>query len=331
MIGRARFAFGNARIRARKSRLLATGALVALTAADRPSLTVESWRDIDPGDDAGAVLGIAYARLIDDYTMTIRAYPAGAPLIRALVRLHEVENVKLAWRAALRGVAACEWHAQWRPMGLLESVRRNRCTVSSLPQLIAALCATPFDAVAAAAWRAHGSDGAAAEMTIDRWASAAVAAEAAALPPSESIAARLAAAVVCERDAAVLGRAIATLGIAPTAAMRMTSWLGVALPPAGVHRLLTWSSAGGAPLALPRALSPQRRVVADFDQLRQALRAGRRAACRQAFLGDPYSLGPAIALLLLREDETRALVSLAELRAARASTADAARVLDFDG
>lgn len=332
MSATARLAYGNARVRARKSRLIPSAVLVALAAAERPDLTIEGWHDVASDADAASLVALVYTRLTGDYDAVIRAYPTNAAVLRALARLHELENVKLAWRAAAHGVEPARWQALWRPMGPVETVSRNRCTpVSTLQQLAAALSRTPFDGIARLVLQAHAADLSAAEMAFDRWGSHALVAAADALPRREHAARDLVCAVVCERDAAVLERAVGPLGVAPQGAIRTTSMLGGALGAAGVRLLAEWGSDGGAPLALPRRLSADRRPVRTFAELRRAIHAARRAACHRVFLGDPFSLAPAIALVLLREDEARALISMGELRARHASTADAARVLDCDG
>jgi vacuolar-type H+-ATPase subunit C/Vma6 len=332
MSATAGLAYGNARVRARKSHLVSPAVLVALGAADRPELTIDLWRDIESDADAVSLIALAYARLTDDYDAVIRAYPTGATVLRALARLHELENVKVAWRAAVYGVEPARWQSLWRPMGPLETVSRSSCTsVSSLPQLAAALSGTPFEGIAGVALRAHPADLAAAEMAFDHWGSRTLVTAADALPRREHAARDLVRDVVCERDVAVLERAVGPLGVAAQVAIRMTPTLGGLLGAAAVPLLAEWSGGTGRPLAMPRRLSSDRRPVRTFVELRRAIRVARRAACRRVFWGDPFSLAPAIALVLLREDEVRALISIGELRARHRSTAEAARVLDFDG
>ncbi|MBI3403045.1 MAG: V-type ATPase subunit [Acidobacteria bacterium] len=292
----AGFAYGNARVRARKSRLVPAPVLRSLVTADQPALTVEGWRDLASAADAPALLALVYGRLIGDYVMAIRAFPAARAVLQALARLHELENLKLAWRAVLRRAPPAAWRDAWRPMGALETVRRQECdAVATVRQLAAVLGATPYAAIAHRVAAAHADDLAAAELTLDRWGSGALAAAALALPPRERRARDLACLVVRERDAAMMVRAIRVLGVDPLLAPRMCA----------------------LPVREPRG---ERRI-----------RAARRLACRRAFFGDPFTLAPPLALVLAREDEARTLLSVAELRARRATPAMAARVLDFDG
>ena len=292
----ASLAYGHARVRARKSRLVPAAVLRSLVAADQPSLTVDGWRDLRGDADAPALLALVYARLIGDYVMTIRAFPAARAVLDALARLHEIENVKLAWRAVVHHAPPDAWHDAWRPMGALETVRRQDCdAITTLHQLLGVLGVTPYARIARGVMAAHAGDPAAAELAFDRWGSSAVATAALALPRREHAARGLACLVVRERDAAIMERAIHVLGVAPELAPRMCA----------------------LPAGEPRG---ERRI-----------RAARRLACRRAFLGDPFTLAPPLALMLMREDEARALLSVAELRARHATPAIALGVLDFDG
>jgi vacuolar-type H+-ATPase subunit C/Vma6 len=328
----AQLAYGNARVRARKSRLIPPAVLVALATAERPDRTVDGWRDLGSDADAVSLAALVYWRLTDDYAALIRAYRAAASVLHALARLHELENIKLAWRAMTDGASPDRWHSLWRPMGPMETVSLSRCaSASSFDQLIAATSGTPFEAIAAGVQRAHPGDLAAAELAFDRWGSQAVVAAAGALPRREDAARRLIVDVVCERDVAVIERARGPLATSPHVAMRMASVLSEVLDAAALRELSQWSGEGGAPVVLPRRLSAPRRSVNTFVALRRAIRAARRTACERAFRGNPFSLAPAVALVLLREDEGRALLSIGELRVRHASTADAVRVIELEG
>ncbi|MFI5177983.1 MAG: V0D/AC39 family V-type ATPase subunit [Vicinamibacterales bacterium] len=316
MTNPSHLAYGYARVRARKSRLLPSAVLAALATADQPALTVGAWRDLDEESDAAALASIVYARLVSDYVVAIRAYPAAADLLRALARLHEVENVKLAWRAVTGAVPAREWRECWRPLGPLERVARAACeTAGSLRQLAAVMRRTPFAVIAAAVLDAHGEDLAAAEVAFDRWGSSAVVDAARALPRAESAARDLAFHVVRERDVMLMARAVGPLGLAPEAALRMTAVMAAESGPARMRRLV-------------EHLADRSPSLTD---LRRQVRVARRLACRRAFLGNPFCLAPPIALVMLREDEARALFTVAELRARRLQAAAAARLLNLDG
>jgi vacuolar-type H+-ATPase subunit C/Vma6 len=332
MTSTARLAYGNARVHARKSRLIAPAILVALATAERPDRTIEGWRDLESDADAVSLAQLAFGRLADDYAALIRAYPSGAAVLSALARLQELENVKLAWRAVTYRAQPAQWHSLWRPMGLMETLSLSRCaSAASFDQLVAAMSGTRFGDVSAGVLRAHPGDLAAAELAFDRWGSHVVVAAARALSRREDVARCLVYTVVYERDVAVIERARGSLAASPHVAMRMASVLGELLDASSVRVLSQWVGEGGAPLTLPRQLSPRRRSVNTFAALRRAIRVARRTACRRAFRGQPFSLAPAVALVLLREDEARALVSIGELRARHASTADVVRVIDVEG
>ncbi|HUJ13248.1 MAG TPA: V-type ATPase subunit [Vicinamibacterales bacterium] len=214
-------AFGYARARAWKSRLLTRDEvlpLLALTDSERIR------RSIEP----------PFAKLMRIY----QRWPM--PLTRAMLRLHEIENVKLLWRATARGK-----HADprlWIPLGSLATVRNERAF--TLRDLVDAVAKTPYAKIANDVLRASRDDIAAAELAFDRWASRQLLDEARKLPRRESLARQLIEAFVAKRDA---------------------------------------------------------RQPLDLTRL-----------CRRAFRGDPFTLAPVIALILLTEAEVRAVRGLIE-------------------
>jgi len=204
---RARLAFVNARMRARKAQLLDGGDLLRLAEADRPAVLVDGWSDLTREGDASAVLAVVYRRLVAEYAMAIRACPDAAPAIAALLRMHEVENVKLAWRAVVRRAATgedgSEWTTAWRPMAPLETVSREACrAASTVTALVDVLKPSPYRAIADSVARAHADDLAAAERAIDRWAAASLDAARDALPAREAAARALLALASRRRDGA---------------------------------------------------------------------------------------------------------------------------------
>lgn len=325
-------AYGYARARARKSRVIPAAVLVGLVTADQPALTIPGWRDVEDDHDAAALASLLYARLIDDCVTMIRAYPAARRVLLALARLHELENVKLAWRAALGSIPPAEWRDCWRPMGALETISRTVCEATSSPQHVArAFVGTPYEAIAKVVSSAHPGDLAAAEIAFDRWGSRELADATRALPEPEGAARDLLWRIVRERDTALMERAVGPLGLAPESAARMTTILAGELGAAGIRRFAEWSAESGAPMPLPPRITGSRSPVRTFAEVLSRMRASRRKACRRVFLGPPFCLAPPIALVLLREDEVRGLLSVAELRARRAPADVAARVLDLDG
>ena len=174
-------------------------------------------------------------RMLRVYATAIRGYPHGAPLFRALLQLHEIENVKLEWR-------------------------RRRGTPNDF-------ASTPFAQIVKTVARAHGKDIAAAELAFDRWASQQLLDEARRLPRREVLARRLVELVVRERDAEIVRRG--------------AKWYGL-------------TSVSG--------------IAEDVMSLRRE----RLRRCRRAFVGSPFLLAPAVAVILLAEEEVRAVRALVE-------------------
>ena len=290
MTAAARRAYAQARTRARRGSILPPDAVTGLAAVEAVS-SIPGWRDPGVADDGSAVVALVYARLVDDYALVIRTYPEAREALTALLRLHEIENVKLLWRAAVGGLPSSRWRPAWRPLGRLESVGADALPPRfAAADLAAALVRTPYGRIADRVLRAHGGDIAAAEVAFDRFASEAVASARARLPASERSARELLRLVLARRDAAIFQRATTTLGIAPDAAVSMT--------------------------VLGR--TPSRRPTD----------ASRRVLCGRVFAQEPFSLAVPIALVLRREDERRRLLTLAELRARLASPADVRRALE---
>lgn len=207
---RARLAYVNARMRARKARLLTRDDLVRLALSDNPTGFVPGWRDLAPDRDAADVLVLVYQRLTAEYAMAIAACPDARAPILALVRLHEIENVKLVWRAIVRGADAAAWTASWRPLGPLATVSRETCAgAATLRSLVEMLTGTPYAEAAATIARAHPTDLGAAEAAMDRWSAADLARAAATMPKREGTSRVLLSLAGRQRDAAVRARCAA--------------------------------------------------------------------------------------------------------------------------
>jgi hypothetical protein len=291
----AAFAFGQARIRARKSRL--PGPADALV---RPPEGVAERRS-------------RFAALVGDYAMVLRSFPCGHGLVRALLGLHEIENLKLGWRARQRGLPPERWTHLWRPLGRLGTLRLEHWRDSvSLSEALATV-APPFAKVAAAVHAAHGERPADAELAFDRWASRRLLEEADAVGRGESVAGALVTALVRERDLDLVRRARAfgmSGDLAAAAAVALPAEIGMG----PLRSLAAWTAADGPLFAtLPPALL--RRVggrPVGWDDLVTLLRRARRLLCARAFRQAPFHLGGAVAYLLLREEEERSWTALAE-------------------
>ena len=134
---------------------------------------------------------------------------------------------------------------------------------------------TPYAAITAAVAAAHGSDIAAAELAFDRWASERLLAAARTLPKEERLTRRLLENVIRERDQQIIRRGEKWYGLSPSA-------------------------------AAARALLS--RHLESVEELRRE----RLLLCRRAFIGSPFALAPAVALLLLADEEARAVTALTE-------------------
>lgn len=312
----ARFAFGNTRVRAMKSRLLRPEDAAALrTAAARGALSAFFQEIVGiEADDAADIFKLLLGRLVADYETVLRSYPSGTDVFLALVRLHEVENLKLAWRALTHAHPAERWLPCWRPLGRLEAIGRDGWhEAGSLRQAVALLRRTDYEEVAAAVFRRHEADPPAAELAFDRWASTRLLEAARALPPQERTARDLVLGLVRERDFEVLFRGVRSYGLAPDLVLGAAVLLPTELRYDDLRLLAEWTPEWGSLAALlPQGLLRDTSGIADRDAFRRALRSARRHACLRAFMQQPFQLGPAVAFLLLREEEVRSLTALAE-------------------
>lgn len=196
MTSRGALAYAHARMRGRKSRLLTRADAAPLfTAGDAASMhrALAALEVEDP-----------LRRLLSVYATAIRADPRGAPLFRALLRLHELENVKLLWRVTARHGPPEALARLWLDLGPLATVAKTN--PANVHELAEALAHTPYGATAKTAARVHGDDVAAAELAFDRWASQQLLDEARRLPRREAQARRLIEDVVRERDAQLVQR-----------------------------------------------------------------------------------------------------------------------------
>lgn len=255
MNGRGGIAYAHARMLAWKSRLLTRTEAAPLFAATNAA---EMQRAV-----AALELRDPLARLLHVYGMAIGGYPRGAALFRALLRLREIENVKLLWRLTSRPSRREALDRLWIDLGALATV--PQLDAAAPAALAEGLRATPYESIAATVARVHGSDVAAAELAFDRWASQRLGEEARRLPASETLSRRLVESVVRERDGQL--------------AVRGARWYGLATVPS-----------------------------AELDVV--ALRRERIRLCRRAFVGNPFLLAPALAVVLLAEEEVRAVAAL---------------------
>jgi hypothetical protein len=293
-----RFSRGYVHTRTLKARLW--------TALDRPMLLRAG---IDPeGRPLKAAPADVYPPLVGWYVALIRAYPSARDVFMALLGLHEIENIKLLWRAAVRRrPVATEC---WRPLGPLSAISRDAW--SGTPEdLIERLAHTPYGSITLGMLRGGRVDLPTVELGLDRWALLALRDEALSLPDSERTATGLLVAVIRERDLDVLRRGV-SFGLDPDIVAKSTVVLSRENGIAALAETAIWTPSSG-PLwrHLPAKLARAAGEVADWDSAVEALRRARLRACQRAFFGWPYQLAPAVATLLLREEQARGTMSIA--------------------
>lgn len=319
---RGRIAFANARVRALKSRLFG---------AEFPSRAGASRVSQRVGDPASlaTLADHRFAELIEWYACVLDSYPEGHDLFFALLRRHEIENVKLAWRVVARRHPPARGARAWLPMGELETFSRDSMSeCRSLPALVGALGTTPYAAIAAEMVRAHPADALAAELGLDAWVSRAIVDAASALPAAVVRAREIALAIVRDRDLEVVRRAAGREWPGGGAIAAALAVWPHELKPAELRRLASWTTEEG-PLwtHLPRRFTSRGSRPADWEALKLAWRIERRELCRRAFLDQPFSVAPAVALLILKEEEVRGLGALAESTDSTETAAACARAL----
>ena len=272
-------AYGQARARARGAAILSEPAAIAMAGA--AAITrIAGWRDLGPNDDGSATLAVVYSRLIDDHVVMRRAYPEARTALAALLQLHELENLKLLWRAAVRGTAEAEWRGSWRPLGVLQTIPLDSFAGPlTLASLTGTLQATRYGELAAATRQAHGQDVAAAELAIDRFGTASLVSAHDRLSQRERSARRLLRAVIDHRNARLEERTSTTVG----------------------------------------RLDQSRRLDS---------RTPITVLARRVLALEPFSLAVPVALILMREEEGRRLVTLSEVRARHLPAVAARRAME---
>lgn len=319
-----RHAYGNARLRAMKSRLLtAEDGGLCRAAASAPALGAALG--FPAAASLQAIDAAGFSGLLADYATVMRAYPSGGPVWQALLARLEVENLKLGWRARARSLPASGWVRLWRPFGRLERLPLAAWSESgSLREAVLRTADTLYGGIAREVLRTRERDLPGADLAIDRWAWAAVARAARMLPRRERAARDLALARVRERDLDTLRRGCATHAMTPDVAVAATVELPEEAPPGAWKELASRAPAWTAlPRGLPRWLAAAGNVLS-WDALALRIRRQRREACRRAFVGPPFLLAPPAAYLFLREEQWRAGVAFGQPR----GTAEADAALD---
>lgn len=311
-----RRAYANARVRARRSRLLGIDDAGALRMADGAGSARRTLATLGlEVPDIRVVFEAAFQRVVESYRIVLRSYPVGSDVVRALLRRFEVENIKFVWRALVRHRGPGAWAAFWHELGDLGAVSRVACReVASIGDLVRALERTPYETLARSSLRPRADNPQAAELALDRWTSRQIADAAEALPARQLETTALVRMVVRERDVELLARGASRYGLDPDLVAASTVVLTGEASRESLTRLAAWRpSAGPLHAYLPRALGVGAAGVTDWDDLRLVMRRQRRRACASAFVGAPFRLVTGIALLLFEEEEARALAALVEV------------------
>jgi site-specific recombinase len=189
-------AYGFTRLSAERGGLLSHAEIAAVRAAADESASARAVKALDIDVETKR-----FQRLLGRYRAILKCYQDAVPLVRALLGLHEIENVKLGWRAVARRIPPERWTPLWRDLHELARVSidpfRNAHT---LFDVVKDLDGTLFGGIASDVYTAHADDLASAELAFDRWASLQVVGEIEMLDRSETLAAEIAEALVRLRD-----------------------------------------------------------------------------------------------------------------------------------
>ena len=165
---RALRAYAHARVRASKSRLYSRAELLPLMLADNALAKGRALQTLGLDRDR-ALFPQLFARLMTFYKTAIDAYGVDAHVFLAMLRLHELENLKLLWRAITRSLPPEEWMPYWRDVAFATLDPRALQHATSVRDLAERLKKTPYAAIARRVAEAHGNDLAAAELAFDQW------------------------------------------------------------------------------------------------------------------------------------------------------------------
>jgi len=298
-----RAAYAYARTRARLSTLLRPEQIEAFRGASGASAAAAALRSagIDAREPGGAFRA-CLLRFVADAERLAASWPR-PDLVRAVVGLLEVENLKLGCRAVRSKLAGERWQPLWLPLGKVAGLSGTAFEEApSLRSALDRLPPFPWGEAARHALRAHEDDPAAFEMSLDAFASRRLL-QAAERAPSARALAELAVRI---REVDAVSRAAAR-GLRPEAAALATVLLRREVRPDGLRAL-----AGGEVTDAVRAKlkTPARTVPALVGDLRARL----RVQCLRAFAGPPFRPVCAAALLFLRLEEMQAITAIAETR-----------------
>lgn len=164
-------AYAHARVRAAKSRLYSRAELLPLMLAENALAKGRALQTLGIERDR-ALFPQLFARLMTFYKTAIDAYRVDAHVFLAMLRLHELENLKLLWRAVTRSLEPEQWLPYWRDVAFATLDPRVLQHATSVRDLADRLKKTPYAAIARRVAEAHGNDLAAAELAFDQWGTA---------------------------------------------------------------------------------------------------------------------------------------------------------------
>lgn len=266
-------AYANARVHASKSRLLGRREMMPLLLAADAAAKDRALGTIGI-DSRSALFPQLFARLMTFYRTAIRAYEPDSELLRRMLRLHEIENLKLVWRGVTRNRTS--WTPLWRDLGSLAAFDSERVrTATTVHELAGRMEKTPYAEIARRVAATDRDDLAAAELSFDQWATASLLEEARRLPRGEALAREMIESIAAQRNEDLLRRGRKLYGLSDAALQ-----------------------------ALVEAAHPSHR---------RRLMSGGRAE-KRAFIGHTFELAPAIAVILLAEEELRTVNSAVEKR-----------------
>jgi hypothetical protein len=254
-----------------------------------------------------------FDELIAVYRTVGRGYAELDAVIDGLLARHELTNVLLMLRAMLRRRAASVVGPFWRDLRDLASVGQDAAADADTPGALAAVVArSRLAAVAPLIREARVESLAAASLAAERQTWRAIDQAFLALPRREASSRALGALLVIEQDVNWLRRAPSFAAIDPVAAARATSVLARELTAPRLAALATWTPERG-PIAATLPLGwAWARTAHDWDALVTAVRRARRRHCERAFVGAPFSLALPLAVVLLKEEEMKAVATAAE-------------------
>jgi hypothetical protein len=263
-----------------------------------------------------------FDELLAVYRTVLRGYPELSAVAESLLARHELSNVLLVLRALLHRRSIEATRPFWRDLRDLATLTLHSAEDGASPGALAAIVEKSRLAAIASLVR---------EARVDSLASTSLAAERQvwgtvdraflALPPRDASSRALGALLVLEQDLDWLRRAPAAASIAAAAAAGATFVLARELPPARVAALAKWTPEHGPIAGVLPARWTWARTAQDWDSLVTAVRRARRRHCERAFVREPFALDVPLAVLLLKEEEVRAMATAAESGGERSAPA----------